>query len=149
MKLSELYQYIKTGKFRTDMILKYKHIRTIEILRLEDGSGENSLIRLFFDEKAEIDKTDIFRVVCHAVEREILQSVENGKLWRFSNDFYLVDVFYWDDNRNLKSTQISEFAPIKTEVKQKIEMCPINNPIDQRNWEGIKINMDNWAKGAK
>lgn len=65
-------------------------------------------MRLFFDEKAEIRRSAIYRIVCHAVEQEILQSVETGKLWRFSNDFYCVDVFYWDENHKLCSMQIVE-----------------------------------------
>lgn len=108
MTLTELYQYIKSGRLRTDIMFNFKKIRIIEILRREDGSGQKSLIRLFFDEKAEIERTDIFRIVCHAVEREILQSVENGKLSRFSNYFYCVDVFYWDENHKLCSMQIVE-----------------------------------------
>ena len=108
MKLTELYQYIKSGRFSTDIMFNFKKIRSIEILRREDGSGQKILMRLFFDEKAEIARTDIFRIVCHAVEQEILQSVETGKLWRFSNDFYCVDVFYWDENHQLCSMQIVE-----------------------------------------
>lgn len=105
MKLTELYQYIKSGRFSTDIMFNFKKIRSIEILRREDGSGQKILMRLFFDEKAEIARTDIFRIVCHTVEKEILQSVENGKLSRFSN-FYCVDVFYWDKNHKLCSMQI-------------------------------------------
>ena len=108
MKLTELYQYIKSGRFSTDVMFNFKKIRSIEILRREDGSGQKILMRLFFDEKAKIDRTNIFRIVCHAVEQEILTSVENGKLWRFSNDFYCVDVFYWDENDKLCSMQIVE-----------------------------------------
>ena len=108
MKLTELYQYIKSGRFRTDIMFNFKKIRIIEIFRREKKKRKKSLIRLFFDEKAEIERTDIFRIVCHAVEKEILQSVENGKLSRFSNDFYCVDVFYWDENHKLCSMQIVE-----------------------------------------
>lgn len=121
MKLNELYQYVKTGKLRTELILKYKYIHEIAIKRIEDGSSINDflgikdLVRLFLSEEPE-ENTDIFRIICGTVEREILQIMEAGKLWSLFNNCYYVCLIYRDDEGNLRSAKIDDVPGLYTEV---------------------------------
>lgn len=108
MKLKELYQYIKSGILRTDLIMvfKIKNIKEFSITRDEDGSEKKEIIKLYFDDRAEIEKTDFLRIVCHSVEREILQAIENGISRRIFESFYYIDVTYRDYAGQIRTMSI-------------------------------------------
>lgn len=108
MKLKELYQYIKSGILRTDLIMvfKIKNIKEFVITRVEDGSEKKEIIKLYFDDKDEIEKTDFLRIVSGTVEREILQSIENGISRRIFESFYYIDVTYRDNAGQIRTMSI-------------------------------------------
>lgn len=114
MKLTELYQYIKIGILRTDltMVFKIKNIKEFVITRVEDGSENKEIIRFYFDEKAELEKTDFLRIVCHNVEREILQSIENRNSWRIFQSLYYIDITFRDDAGQIRTVSIIDVPDV-------------------------------------
>ncbi len=114
MKLTELYPYIKSGILATYMttVLKIKNIKEFVITRFEDGSEKKEIIKVRFDEKAEIDKTDFLRVVCHTIEREILQTIENLNSWRLFQNSYYIDVTYRDDAGQIRTVSIIDVPDV-------------------------------------
>lgn len=122
MKLKELYQYIKRGILRTDltMVFKIKNIKEFVITRVEDGSENKEIIKFYFDEKAELEKTDFLRIVCHTVEREILQSIENGRSWRIFHSFYYIDVTYRDDAGQIRTMSIVDVPGVIRDIEPRI-----------------------------
>ena len=108
MKLTELYQFIKSGTLKTDLtlVLKIKNIKEFVITRVEDGSKNKEIIRFYFDDRAELEKTDFLRIVCHNVEREILQAIENGSSWRIFRSLYYIDVTFRDDAGQIRTVSI-------------------------------------------
>lgn len=108
MKLTELYQFIKSGTLKTDLtlVLKIKNIKEFVITRVEDGSENKEIIRFYFDDRAELEKTDFLRIVCHNVEREILQAIENGNSWRIFQSLYYIDITFRDDTGQIRTASI-------------------------------------------
>lgn len=122
MKLKELYQYIKRGILRTDLIMVFqiKNIKEFAITRVEDGSENKEIIRLYLDEKAEIDKTDFLRIVCHTVEREILQAIENGISRRIFESLYYIDVTYRDNAGQIRTMSIVDVPGVIRDITPRI-----------------------------
>ena len=114
MKLTELYQFIKSGTLKTDLtlVLKIKNIKEFVITRVEDGSENKEIIRFYFDDRAELEKTDFLRIVCHNVEREILQSIENRNSWRIFQSLYYIDVTFRDDAGQIRTVSIIDVPDV-------------------------------------
>lgn len=122
MKLTELYQYIKSGILRTDlmMVFKIKHIKQFVITRVEDSSEDKEIIRFYFDDRAELEKTDFLRIVCHNVEHEILQSIENRNSWRIFQSLYYIDVTFRDDAGQIRTVSIIDVPGVIREKEHRI-----------------------------
>lgn len=114
MKLTELYQFIKSGTLKTDLtlVLKIKNIKEFVITRVENGSENKEIVRFYFDDRAELEKTDFLRIVCHNVEREILQAIENGSSWRIFHSLYYIDVTFRDDAGQIRTVSIIDVPDV-------------------------------------